>query len=176
MAVHEALMTIKNDKKLFGIIKLLGAAVLLLILLSFLLSDKDDAKNSDAVQQQEEALSLSDYCHTAETKLGNFLRNIEGVGEVKVYLTFRNNEEYVYATEGKTSISENKKEEEYKYVMTGGSSDKSALVETIISPQVSGAVIACTGCDSAAVQEKVYNAVSTALGIPTSRIYVTKLQ
>ena len=95
---------------------------------------------------------------------------------MKVYLTYEGEKEYVYAREGRTSVSENKKEEEYKYVMTGGSSDKTALVETVKLPEVKGAVIACSGSENAAVCQSVYKAAATALGIPTSCIYVTKLR
>ncbi|MCD8187331.1 MAG: hypothetical protein LUD57_01685 [Ruminococcus sp.] len=60
--------------------------------------------------------------------------------------------------------------------MIGESGSKTALVETVNSPEIVGAVIACTGCDSAAVQEEIYKTVSTVLDLPTSKIYVTKLR
>ena len=178
MAIRDLLSSMKNDKRALTAVTVLGAAGLCLIMLSSLLpdNDKESVKTESAGQQTAAAADSEAYCGETEKRLTEFLQNIEGVGDVRVYLTLDQDEEYVYATEGKTSISENKTEEERKYVMVGGSSDKTALVETVKAPEICGAVIACTGCDSAAVQEEVYKAVSTALGIPTSRIYVTKLK
>ena len=60
--------------------------------------------------------------------------------------------------------------------MIGTNGSKSALIETVNSPEITGAVIACTGADSPLVQEAVYKAVSTALGVSTGKVYVTKLR
>lgn len=175
MAIRELIKSMRTDKKALTAVTVLGAAGLCLIMLSSILPDDNDKKEKKAEPQSVSSVSES-YCLDTEKRLTEFLQNIEGVGEVEVYLTVSGEEEYVYATEGKTSISENKTEEERKYVMIGGSSDKTALVETVKAPEISGVVIACSGCDSAVVQEKIYKAVSTALDIPTSRIYVTKLK
>ena len=61
-------------------------------------------------------------------------------------------------------------------MMIGSGNEKSALVETIQTPVITGAVVACGGFDSPSVQEQIYRATSTALGIPTGQIYVTKLK
>ena len=60
-------------------------------------------------------------------------------------------------------------------MIIGGGNEKNALIETIETPEITGAVIACTGCDSPTVRERIYKAVAAALGIPTGKIYVTKL-
>ncbi len=177
MAIRELFSSLKGDKKALAAVTLLGSAGLVLILISSLIpGSSGDGKPSGRISAQQSEISSEDYCAATEQRLEEFLRNIDGVGEVRVYLTVNSGEEYVYATEGRSAVSENKKEEELQYVMIGGSSGKSALVEKVKAPQISGAVIACSGCDSAAVQEKVYKAVSAALNLPTSKIYVTKLK
>ena len=175
MAIRDFFSSMKSDKKALTAVTVLGAAGLCLIMLSSLLPG-DDKKAEEKSEPQTTASVSADFCGETERRLTEFLKNIEGVGEVKVYLNVSGDEEYIYATEGKTSISENKTEEERSYVMIGGSGSKTALVETVKAPEITGAVIACSGCDSAAVQEMVYKAVSTALDIPTSQIYVTKLK
>lgn len=175
MTFHEFYENLKSDVRRLKILKILFIAGFCLILISYFFSGGgDDEKKSEKSAQPSE--SVSEYRDETERRLTDFLRNIEGVGEVKVYLTYEGEKEYVYAREGRTSVSENKKEEEYKYVMTGGSSDKTALVETVKLPEVKGAVIACSGSENAAVCQSVYKAAATALGIPTSCIYVTKLR
>ncbi len=176
MAIRDLISSVKGDKKALTAVTVLGAAGLCLVMLSPLLPTDSKDKEDESEGADEASVTAQDYYAEAEERLTDFLKNIEGVGEVQVYITVSGDEEYVYATEGKTSISENKTEEEHQYVMIGESGSKSALVETVNSPEIVGAVIACTGCDSAAVQEEIYKTVSTALDLPTSKIYVTKLR
>lgn len=173
--MREILRALKNDKRAVTAITVIGAAGLCLIMLTTLLPESDKKKEKSTAEASVTGIS-EDFRTDTEKRLKEFLENIEGVGEAEVYLTVNEDEEYVYATEGKTSISENKTEEEYSYVMIGGSGEKTALIETVKAPEIEGAVIACTGSDSPVIQEIVYEAVSTALNIPTGRIYVTKLR
>lgn len=173
MAICELIKSMKNDKKALTAVTVLGIAGLCLIMLSSLFPDSE--KKEAVKPMQSNHYTSEQYCNETEKKLAEFLSNIEGVGDVEVYLTVIGDEEYIYAKECKSNISGDKQEEEYQYVMIGSSSDKTALIETVKAPQISGAVIACSGCDSPAVSEKVYKAAATALCIPTSRIYVTKL-
>ncbi len=175
MGIGELIKSLGSDKKALSAVLILGAAGLCLILISSFLPGENE-KADQTAETQTLSDTAEDYCEETEKRLSEFLRKIEGVGDVEVYLTVSNNEEYVYATEGKQSESENKKEEEFQYVMVGGSGDKTALIETVKAPQISGAVVACSGCDSPVVQEIVYKAVAAALDIPTSRIYVTTLK
>lgn len=175
MEITEKFRNMSKDKRLMTAVTILGIAGLVLIMISSLVPDK---KKTDELESKavEEILCAEDYRSETEKRLENFLGSIDGAGDVKVYLTVGSDERYVYATEGRRSKSENKTEEERKYVMIGGGSDKSALIETVETPAITGAVIACSGFDSPAVQEQIYRAVSAALGIPTGKIYVTKLK
>jgi len=178
MKLNDVFGRLLNGKKSAAAIIMLGTAGLCLIMVSSLIPGKKSDNNDNDTQKNyntSEADS-TDYREDAEKKLTEFLKGIDGVGEVEVLVTVGSSEEYVYAKEGKTINSDDRKEEEKKYVMTGGSNGKSALVETVKSPVISGVVIACSGFDSAVVQERVYKSVSTAFNIPTRNIYVTKLQ
>lgn len=177
MKIAEKLGSIKKDKKTVTAVMILGIGGLLLIMLSSVLPEKKQDKNeSEKMIRQNTETDSDSYCRETEQRLENFLSSVEGAGEVKVYLTVGTDERYVYAKEGKQSRSENKTEEEEKYVIVGGGSEKNALIETVETPEITGAVIACTGCDSPIVTERIYKAVSAALGIPTGKIYVTKLK
>ncbi len=175
MEIAEKIRNMSKDKRMLTAVTILGIAGLVLIMISSLVPEK---KKTDELEYKavEEILSAEDYRSATEKRLEEFLGSIDGAGDVIVYLTVGSDERYVYATEGRRSKSENKTEEERKYVMIGSGSDKSALVETVETPAITGAVIACSGFDSPAVQEQIYRAVSAALGIPTGKIYVTKLK
>ena len=170
MEAAERFRNMKKDKRMMCAVVILGAAGLLLIMLSPVLSG--GKKRSDNVKALElTSVSGEEYCYSLERRLEAFLSRIEGAGEVRVFLKAGSEQRYVYATEGKQSRSDNRSEEEEKYVLVGGNSGKSALIETIETPSIEGAVILCSG-GSPAVQERIYRAASAALGISTARIYV----
>ncbi|MDE5556122.1 MAG: hypothetical protein K2J32_00305 [Ruminococcus sp.] len=164
-----------KDKKLLAVVMFLGIAGLIFIMLSAIVPDNKNAETP-------ENISLSDSSGTeqfrieTEKRLEEFLSNIDGAGDVKVYIMVATDQRYVYATEGRRNKSENTAEEEKKYVIIGNGSEKSALVETVQTPAIASAVVACSGFESPAVQEQIYKATSAALGIPTGQIYVTKLK
>ena len=170
----------KKIKELFGernnlvIIVILGSAGLLLVLISSLLpsGNRSDKGNEMKVPDTD----IAGYCLETQNRLEDFLESIDGVGKVRVYLTINSDEQYIYAKEEKQSRADDRTEQEEKYVLVGGGSDKTALIETVRMPEIAGAVVACTGCDSPIVRERIYRAVSAALGISAGKIYVTKLQ
>lgn len=157
-------------------VAVLGVAGLLLIIISSVLPEK---KQSDQPAGELNNITSSgsvEYCRETEKKLEEFLEKIDGAGDVEVYLTVKGSEKYVYTAEEKKVKSENKTEEEEKYVIVGGGSEREPLIETIEAPEITGAVIICTGGESPVVEERIYKAVSSALGISTGRIYVTKMK
>lgn len=176
MNITEKFKSMKGDKKTVTAVMVLGIGGLLLIMLSSFVPGKKQADESPMNENGSGVYDSADYCHETEKRLEGFLKTIEGAGSVKVYLTVGTEQRYVYAREEKLSRSENKTEEEEKYVMIGGGNGKSALIETVEVPEITGAVVACTGCDSPVVTERIYRAVSAALGIPSGKIFVTKLE
>ena len=176
MKIAEKFRNMKSDKKAVTAVMLLGTGGLLLIMISSFLPDKEKSDESVKSVSSTDFSDSADYCHETEHRLESFLKTIEGAGDVKVYLTVGTDQRYVYAREEKISRSENKTEEEEKYVMIGGGNGKNALVETVEVPEITGAVVACTGCDSPVVTERIYRAVSAALGISPGKIFVTKLE
>lgn len=173
MGIAEKIRDIAGNKRSAAGIVLLGAAGIVLLFLSGLF-EKDD-KTVTAAEQPYTEVARS-FCSESEERLEAFLENIEGAGEVEVYLTVGSGERYIYASEKKHSESENKRNSEEKYVLVGGSSSREPLVETVKTPEITGAVIICRGCGSPVVEERMYKAASAALGLPTADIYVTTMK
>lgn len=174
MKIPEKFMNMKTDKKMMTAVVVLGIAGLLLIMISSLIPEKKKPETAAAETSVTDMSEAETYCYETEKRLEKFLSNINGAGDVKVYLTVGSGERYVYAAEGRHSKTENKIEEEKKYVIIGGGSDKSALIETVKAPAIEGAVVICSGCKDPAVKEQLYRAVSAALGISTGKIYVAE--
>lgn len=173
MEVFEKLKNMSKDRKMLTAVTILGMSGLLLIMISSLTDDKAEKKPEKNTVNQN---VYSDYCNETEKRLEDFLRSVEGAGDVRVYLTVGSSERYIYATEGRKSKSDERTEVEEEYVIVGNSGDKTALVETVETPEIEGAVIACTGCGNPVVEERMYKAASAALGIPTGKIFVTILK
>ena len=91
-------------------------------------------------------------------------------------LTCEGSEEYVYAADvsGSATAADGKQssQTDSKLVTVGGGSDKQPILVRVLAPKFSGALIVCDGADVPSVRERVINAVSAALDLPTSKICV----
>lgn len=162
----------KNDLLVHGIV-LLGLAGMALILLSSL------GSRTSREEQQPEPVSAADaqeaYRSALQAELQELLGNVAGVGRVQVLVTLGGSEEYRYAKEDERLVTDEQTRSSTTYVTVGGSS-REALLESVAFPSVVGVVVACDGGGSSTVQEAVYRTVSVACGLPTTRIYVTRLE
>ncbi|MCM1529593.1 MAG: hypothetical protein NC093_06295 [Alistipes sp.] len=157
-------------------IVILGCVGLLLILLSSFLPGEEKEEEAAVISDAAGQLSLGEqYRRETEKRLEELLEKVEGAGNVEVCITVGTGQRYVYAAEGKVSSSDNKREEEEKYVIVGSGSDRTPLIEKVETPEIIGAVILCQGGGDPAVAERMYKAASAALGIPTMNIFVTTM-
>lgn len=147
-------------------------AVMIIIILFTDISDDDAKKRSSEEKCQIGFASAELYEDETESRLKAILTEIEGVGKAEVLLTINSTEEYVYAETVKNGASQT----ENGYVIIDKGSEKGALVKKINNPSISGVVIVCEGGDDPKVCERLYKAVSTALNIPTSKIYVAEMK
>lgn len=149
-----------------------GVLAIVLILISDLSGGKDK-KSEMSEENVPVAFGYSDvYADSMDTKLCEILTSIEGVGKAQVMLTVSSTEEYVYAETVKRGTSQ----AENSYVIIDKGSQKEALVKKVNNPTIKGVVIVCEGGDDPRVCEKIYKAVSTALDISTSKIYVAEMK
>ncbi len=176
MERYEKLKELIKERKWAFFMTVCGILGMLLIMLSALLPKDGQDKQKSEPEKSMSTSEAAEYCTMTENRLESFLCSIDGAGEVKVYLTVGSTRRYVYASEGRQSRGESQSEEEKKYVMISSGNEKNALIEKVENPEITGVVIACDGGGSASVREQMYRSVSAALGIPTSKIFVTKLR
>lgn len=161
----------RKDNLLHGIV-LLGILGMACILLSTFMAPEEKEEEASATEACTE--TPEEYRLRMQEELSVMLSSIKGVGRAQVLVTVQGSEEYHYAKEGDSLISEEQVKNSSTYVTIGGSSGE-ALVESVTHPPITGVVVACEGGDRSTVQESVYNAVSVACGISTAKIYVTCL-
>ncbi|MBR1533995.1 MAG: hypothetical protein IJ639_06500 [Ruminococcus sp.] len=90
------------------------------------------------------------YSEELKSRLLDIVSQIDGVGEVNVFLTMDNSGENVYLTNTDTKTKS-------------------------IEPTVRGVVIVCEGGDNPVVVNRVLGAVTRSLSISSDKVYITKL-
>ena len=174
---------LKNDKyKKFVIIS--GLAGILLILFS---NFNFNGKNESS-QKQSNDVTVEEYRSQIENSLKEIVSAIQGAGKTKVLVTVENGTETVYATEqkknkecaedksnGETTKKKESDDSEVRYITVKDSDGtEKALSVTQVQPTVKGVVIVCDGGDDPHTQQRIINAVTTALNVTSKRVCVTK--
>lgn len=200
---------IKTDKK-----KLENLAVFLIILIITILvinyiwsGDKteqgNDTQTTDANKKLASSMSTGEITNngydetaeqtsteknTIETELEEILNKINGVGEVKVMITYsetnkivpvyneESSEENTEETDSeggtrKVTQTDTKKEVIYEENDNG----KSLITQSIISPSIEGAIITAKGANDVTVKTNIIQAVAAVTGLPTHKIQVFEM-
>jgi len=133
-------------------------------------------------------ISLNTYKHQLEKELTDFISEIDGAGKVKVLVYLESGEENIYVQQEKSVNAQqnNKKENENyydtqttyenEYVIVKNSGEDTALIEKTLQPSIKGVAVACSGADDISVVTAVTGSISAALGVPTHKIFVTKIR
>lgn len=184
-------MNDEKDHKVFSalsekygkIIIFAGLAGIALIFLSgFFKSD------STASTQEVNKITAEQYTAQLETNLSNIVSSIDGAGKTKVLVTLESGVETKYATEqknntettqentaGSTTKTQQSGDSEIKYItVKDADGTERALAITEIQPKVKGVVIVCTGGEQTVVKQRIVSAVTTALGISSNKVFVTR--
>lgn len=171
----------KQENRL-KLITALGAIGIILIFFSgSKTNSRDDLKLLNEFDETQ-------YISELEGRITSVVQSIDGVGKAKVMLSLETTESYKFATEEKhqTDVSQDLKEgdeqrvsertdSENSYIIVEDENgNKKALVETSYTPQIKGAVVVCNGGDSSAVKNRVTEALTTILGIGSSKVCVVK--
>lgn len=154
------------------LIVITGIAGMVLILLSGLLADSGTSAQTQPEPQQSVLCDAETYRADLETRLTALLSRMDGVGSVTVMVTVGGSAEQVYAQEVKRASSDHSVQTEYDPVLARHGSDESAVIAETRYPAVTGAAILCTGGGHAAVRERVVQAATAVLGIPSNQVYV----
>ena len=154
-------------------IKPRAVALVLLVLgvMTVLLSGRAGEEKTEDTYFFDEVV----YEETLEKRLKEIIERIDGVGEAKVMITLEGSAFYTYATDtaNDTKADGNVKRESTVVLSAKGSSTKEAVISGYTLPAVKGAAIVCSRTLTPTLQGKVIGIAASALGIPTSKIFVT---
>ena len=105
--VGELIKKVTSEKSGTRILVAIGTAGLCIIMLSSVFTGSSDDKKVKG----EEKKDSSSFCIETEKRLEKFICALEGVSEAEVLITLGSEEELVFAKEGRTIITDEKKEE-----------------------------------------------------------------
>lgn len=143
---------------------------IILIVIAPLFSEKNfNMKNENELEK---------YIINTENRLQNTVSSIKGAGKTQVFISVENTFETVYASnasinERSDDINTNKTTQKELAYSTGKDKSEEPVVVKQICPKISGILVVCEGGENTVIREEIIYAVSTAVGVPTSKIYVT---
>lgn len=177
---------VAGNEKYRRLLIILGLGGIALIFLSGFFHTGDGGGKDEELPA---VITVQEYANQLQNSLTEIVSSIDGAGETKVMVTLENGPETKYATEEKTS-SQNHEERtagdttrveqtgdsEVKYItVRDADGAERALAITEFQPTVKGVVIVCAGGEQPIVQQRIVNAVTTALNISSKRVCVTRL-
>ncbi len=141
---------------------LVGGALLGVLLLLFGGLGESTPTEEETDPLAAQVAELEAYEARLEKEVKAICEAVSGVGDCEILLTFENGYAVRYTENG-----------EGDPVTVGSGSNEEALFDTLLPPAVAGVGIVCRGGNDARTVQTLTELVSTALGIPASRVYIT---
>ena len=183
-----------NKKKIENIVVFIIILIVTIVAINYIWNGEKKNQSTDKVPQTEEKNEVVQVNSEitpdeSEKKLANILSNIQGVGKVKVLLTYSETSTYVpvynenskqsNTTEtdssgGSRTIAEIDSQKEIIY-KEDSSGNKEPVTKSIISPKIEGAIITAEGADNAEVKTNIIQAVEAATGHEKKKKKVFKM-
>lgn len=183
-----------NKKKIENIVVFIIILIITIVAINYIWNGNSKEEKTDITPQAENSNDVTQVSSEVkeddiEARLSNILSNIQGVGNVKVLLTYSETSTYVpiynentkgsNTTEtdssgGSRTISETDSQKEVIF-KEDGSGNKEPITKSIISPKIEGAIITAQGADDANVKASIIQAVEAATGLATHKIQVFKM-
>ena len=142
---------------------LLGGALLGVLLLLFggmSGTVKEEVDTPDTMVDR--VAELQAYEARLEKELEVVCEAVAGVGETEVMVSFESGYTVQYQKNGDNDPA-----------TVGTGSNEDALFHTLLPPAVAGVGIVCRGGNDPTVRETLTELISTTLGIPSNRVYIT---
>lgn len=187
--LKEEASKIFSDKKISNLVAILLVLVFALIAINvFMPNLQKNNKNTEttvAEQQNSENINKSNYEEDQKTELTNLLRKMQGVGEVKVMMTFESGEVKVPAYDSSTQTTttqetdkeggkrENKQTNgDTKVVMTTEGGANEPFITQTNKPKVIGVAVMAEGAEVSKVRSNIEKVVSNLYNLSYDKVNV----
>lgn len=187
--LKEEISKIFSDKKISNLVAILLVLVFALIAINvFMPNLQKNNKNTEttvAEQENSENTNKSNYEEEQKTELTNLLRKMQGVGEVKVMMTFESGEVKVPAYDSSTQTTtteetdkeggkrENKQTNgDTKVVMTTEGGANEPFITQTNKPKVIGVAVMAEGAEVSKVRSNIEKVVSNLYNLSYDKVNV----
>lgn len=181
-----------SGKKVTTILLIVGFIGIALIFLSDFFHTPNASSGTSAGSAQQTQYSgdgTNSFEGRTQSRLEDIIGRINGVGRVKVMVTVESGVENIYEKDDKITTDktqnggdangqtqQNNSSESSHVIVSNATGGQNALLTKQVQPNILGVVVVCDGAENSDVQESVINAVSTALGIPSNKVSINKMQ
>lgn len=170
--------------------------ILIIVLLSVnIIWGKDKKENNKNIEKNNRDLAIStdkeseDKNMLTSKNLEDILSKINGVGKVKVYITYSQTSQIIPMynedmsqkdtqeadTQGGTrKVVETDTKKEIVYDEKSGT--KTIITQSIVSPKIEGAIITAEGGNNTNTKANIIQAVEAVTGLPTHKIQVFEME
>lgn len=153
--------------------------VLLGLLLAVIAIPVDEKENRE--EKTENTLPVSsesaeenmDYERQMEQKLEELLGSVDGVGKVRVMLTFEGTGEKRVEKDQTLTAEETREETVYEEM---GSSERTPYVTSETNPKVEGVLVIAEGGGSSRIKQEILEAAQALFGIDAHKIKIMKME
>lgn len=177
-----------NKKKIENLVFFLIVLIIVLVSINLIWGEKKENKQTErpnkklAVQDEYESENLEDKL---SSQLENILREIDGVGKVKVLITYSQTSQTIPlynedtsqkdteekdTTGGTRKVIETDTKKDVIYQETNG--NKTPITQSVISPKMEGAIVTAQGATNTNVKTNIIQAVEAVTGLATHKIQV----
>ena len=172
-----------NKKKIENLVFFIIILIITIVIINIIWNDKNTSKNVKEVDTNKKLAT------TLSQKLEAILSQIQGVGEVKVFINYSESSEVVamYNENSKSStteetdtsggirkVQETDSQKDIIYQENNGT--KTPMTKKVIEPKIEGAIITAKGANNIDVKTNIIQAVEAATGLPTHKIQVFEMQ
>lgn len=190
--------SVKNSKKkMETLVVFIIILIVTIIAINVIWNDKeetpkDDTNYAKTLANMEVSNSKQDEnveYNTLENNLENILSRIEGVGKVKVLVTYSQSSQTIamYNENSKNSSIEEKDsgggtritqetDTQKDIIYKEENGKKVPITQTVINPKVEGAIVTAQGANDANVKNNIIQAVEAVTGIATHKIQVFEMK
>lgn len=179
-----------NKKKIENLVVFVIILIITIIVINIILKDNNEVQEiNDTNTLTLASKEVENTKVDLESSLENILSNIDGVGTVKVLITYSetsqtvamynedtssSNTEETDKTGGNRKITESSIKKEVIYKEING--EKIPVTQSIIQPKAEGAIITAQGASNVNIKTNIIQAVEAVTGLATHKIQVFEMK
>ena len=185
-----------NKKKIENLVFFVILLIATIVMINYIWNGKKSS-NKTLTNTAGKQLAMTDNSSSTsikdsenlEQKLESILSQIQGVGEVQVFINYSESSETVamYNENTKTSTTEetdtsggtrkvDSKDSQKELVYQEENGEKTPIIQKTIQPKIEGAIITAKGASNATVKTNIVQAVEAATGLATHKIQVFEMK